>query len=188
MGRASSTSFGPRAGYGGRVPQLCQAATKRDHRVISCSTSASLIGRLGSSTFRLSAAAVSMSLTGSCFSSESAPGPFHHGIRGRSGAILGAALPSDERWSKRTCDLTSSIVPRGTSFHRSVELEFPPIAFDPARHSCHCGFPGPAELGAVNPDAVHDHSQPARQCYDRLFHPAAPGDLHRPGLEPGPFL
>jgi len=118
--------------------------------------SASLIGRLGSSTFRLSAAAVSMSLTGSCFSSESALGPFHHGIRGRSGAILGAALPSDERWSKRTCDLTSSIVPRGTSFHRSVELEFPPIAFDPARLSGRCDFPGPAELGAVNPDAVHD--------------------------------
>jgi hypothetical protein len=44
--------------------------------------SASLIGRLRSSTFRLSATAVSMSLTGSCFSSESAPGPFHHGIRG----------------------------------------------------------------------------------------------------------
>jgi hypothetical protein len=47
--------------------------------------SASLIGRLGSSTFRLSTATVSMSLTGSCFSSESAPRPFHHGIRGRSG-------------------------------------------------------------------------------------------------------
>ena len=27
--------------------------------------------------------------------------------------------------SKLTCELTSSIVPRGTSFHRSVELEFP---------------------------------------------------------------
>ena len=26
--------------------------------------------------------------------------------------------------SKRTCELTSSIVPRGTSFHRLVELEF----------------------------------------------------------------
>ena len=38
--------------------------------------------------------------------------------------------------SKRTCELTSSIVPRGTSFHRSVELEFPPIGFDPARFSC----------------------------------------------------
>ena len=30
--------------------------------------------------------------------------------------------------SKRTNELTSSIVPRGTSFHRSVELAFPPIA------------------------------------------------------------
>ena len=36
--------------------------------------SASLIGRSGSSAFGLSTAAVSMSLTGSCFSSESAPG------------------------------------------------------------------------------------------------------------------
>ena len=41
--------------------------------------SASLIGHSRSSAFRLSAAAVSMSLTGSCFSSESAPRPFHHG-------------------------------------------------------------------------------------------------------------
>ncbi len=48
---------------------------------------ASLIGRLGSSTFRLSTAAVSMSLTGSRFSSKSAPRPFHHGIRGRGGTI-----------------------------------------------------------------------------------------------------
>src|SRR5437764_5951058 len=48
---------------------------------------ASLIGRLGSSTYRLSTAALSMSPTGSCFSSESAPRPFHHGIRGRGGTI-----------------------------------------------------------------------------------------------------
>src|SRR5262245_38095164 len=39
--------------------------------------STSLIGRLRSSTFRLSATAVSMSLTGSRFSSESAPGPLY---------------------------------------------------------------------------------------------------------------
>src|SRR5664280_2073667 len=38
---------------------------------------ASLIGRLGSSTFRLSTTAVLMSLTGSRFSSESAPGPLY---------------------------------------------------------------------------------------------------------------
>jgi hypothetical protein len=30
--------------------------------------------------------------------------------------------------SKRTYELTSSIVPRGTSFHRWVDLEFSPIA------------------------------------------------------------
>src|SRR5215211_7249969 len=55
---------------------------------------ASLIGRSGSSTSRLSINAVSMSLAGSCFSSESAPRPFHHGIRRRGGTICWAALPS----------------------------------------------------------------------------------------------
>src|SRR6202163_1843408 len=98
-------------------------------------TSASLIGHLGSSTFRLSTTTVSMSRAGSCFSSESAPGPFHHGIRGRGGTIFTAALPSDDGRYKRTCELTSSIVPRGTSFHGLVELEFSPIAFGDLRLS-----------------------------------------------------
>ena len=93
---------------------------------------------------------------------------------------------SDNR-SKRTYELTSSIVPRGTSFHHSVELEFPPIAFDPVQSS-RCGsLPGPPELSAVNPDAMHDDGQPSRQRDDRLLHSAVPGDLHRPGLKPGPF-
>jgi|SRR5665213_206503 len=87
--------------------------------------------------------------------------------------------------SKRTYDLTSSVVPRGTSFHHLVELEFPPI--DPVRRSCNCGFSGPSELSAVDPYAMHDHGQPTRQGHDRLLQPAAPGDLHCPGLEPGPF-
>jgi hypothetical protein len=59
--------------------------------------SASLIGHSGSSAFRLSTTTVSMSLTGSCFSTESAPRPFHHGIRERGGTIFWATLPSDER-------------------------------------------------------------------------------------------
>src|SRR5258706_2921487 len=166
-----------------------------------------------------------MSLAGSCFSTESAPGPFHHGIRGRGGTIFWAALPSEERQdqadsrthlihrpardifpllggtfgrpcrqkngrTKRTHELTSSIVPRGTSFHCWVELWFSPVGFDPERFSCCCRglLPGPPELGAVNPDAVHDHGQPASQGHDRLFHPAAPGDLHGPRLEPAPFF
>jgi hypothetical protein len=79
-------------------PSICShsACTARpvhtDVRVMS----ASLIGRLGSSAFRLSAITVPMSLAGSCFSSESAPWPFHHGIRRRGGTIFTAALP-DER-------------------------------------------------------------------------------------------
>ena len=39
--------------------------------------SASLIGRLGSSVFRPSTTTVSMSRAGSCFTSESAPGPLY---------------------------------------------------------------------------------------------------------------
>src|SRR5450759_2923854 len=99
---------------------------------------------------------------------------------------LGRPCRQSDGRSKRTYELTSSIVPRGTSFHRWVEFEFPPIAFDPARLSSRCDLPGPAELGAINPYAVHDHCQPTRQGYNRLFQPAVPGNLHRPGLEPGP--
>ena len=127
---------------------------------------------------------------------------FEHDLFGKSVPTLGSGFEDEVEQSfrrpcrqtgdrsKRTYDLTSSIVPRGTSFHSSVEIEFPSIEFDPARCSCCCRdlFSGPAELSTVNPDAVHDHSQPACQSHDRLFHPAAPGNLHRPGLEPAPFL
>ena len=70
---------------------------RADRLIAAVHESASLIGRLGSSTFRLSTTAMSMSLTGSRFSSESAPRPFHYGIRRRGGTILWAALPSVER-------------------------------------------------------------------------------------------
>src|ERR1700756_5483610 len=85
------------------------------------SMSASLIGRSGSSTFRLS--------TLQCVDVA-------RGLALLFG--LGTkALPvwdSKTRWNnlwvdlatdggfKRTCELTSSIVPRGTSFHHAVEL------------------------------------------------------------------
>ena len=131
--------------------------------------SASLIGRSGSSAIRLSTATVWMSLTGSCFSSESAQGPSIMGFEDEVEQSLGRPCRRTDGRSKRTYDLTSSVVPRGTSFHRLVELESPPIRFDPARFSCCCGFRGPAELGAVNPDARHDHGQSARQGHDRLF-------------------
>ena len=129
---------------------------------------------------------VSMLLAGSRFSPESALRPFHHGVRERGGTIYWSALLTTDSRSERTYDLTSSIVPRGTSFHHAVELVFSPIGFDGALSCCCSLLPAPAKLGAVNPDAMQDHSQPARQCHDCLLHATAPGDLHRPGLEPGP--
>src|SRR5438094_7559055 len=56
--------------------------------------SASLIGHSGSSAFRLSTTTVSMSLTGSCFSSESAPGALPSWDSRRGGTIFRATLPS----------------------------------------------------------------------------------------------
>ena len=75
---------------------------------------------------------------------------------------------------KRTNELTSSIVPRGTSFHRVVELQCSPIVIDPERFSCRSCFLGPAKLGAVGPYAVHDHGEATCQRHDRLLHPAVP--------------
>ena len=124
---------------------------------------ASLIGRLGSSAFRPSAAAVGRYHSRARASLRIGSRPFHHGIRGRGGTIFRAALPAGEAGSSDT-ELTSSIVPRGTSFHRWVELGFPPIAIDPLRLSCRCERPGPPELRAVNPDAVQTHGQSARQA------------------------
>jgi hypothetical protein len=78
----------------GRIGKLPSAWTHRSRLESSgWSMSASLIGRLRSSGFRLSTAAVSMSITGSCFSSESAPRPFHHGVRERGGPIFTLPQP-----------------------------------------------------------------------------------------------
>jgi hypothetical protein len=90
--------------------------------------SASLIGRSGSSTFRPSTTTVSMSLAGSCFSSESAPGPSIMGFEDEAEQSLGRPCHQSNGRTKQTCELTSSIVPRGTSFRCSVDLEFSPIA------------------------------------------------------------
>src|SRR5262245_53030073 len=56
--------------------------------------SASLIDRSRSSVFRRSTALVSMSLTGSCLSSDSALRLFQDGIRERGGTIFRSAVPS----------------------------------------------------------------------------------------------
>src|SRR5262249_45878077 len=150
--------------------------------------SASLIGRLGSSTFR-----AIHQLQRRCRSRARASlrtrhqGPSIMGFEDEVEQSYGRPCRHCNGRFKPTYELTSSIVPRGTSFHRWVDLRSSPILFDFVRFSRRGDLPGPPELGAINPDAVHDHRQPTRQCHDRLFHPPMPGDLHRPGPEPGPF-
>src|SRR3974390_34662 len=149
------------------------------------SISASLIGRSGSSAFKLS----TTSVVGVA-----------HGLALLFG-IGTEALPLWDPRMRRTnlrgglteaepggqYDLTSSIVPRGTSSHHVVERVFLPIAVG-CLLSCGYGLlPDPAELGAINPNAVHDHGQPARQRHNRFLHATAFGDLHCPTLQPRPF-
>ncbi len=99
--------------------------------------SASLIGRLGSSSFRLSATAVSR-----CHSRARASlrnrhqGPSTMGFEDEAEQSIPRPYRQSDGRSKQTCELTSSIVPRGTSFNCRVELEFLPIGFDPVQSSC----------------------------------------------------
>src|SRR5450631_2641110 len=81
-------------------------------------------------------------------------GPSTMGFENEAEQSIGRPYRQCNGRSKRTNELTSSIVPRGTSFHRSVELECSPISCDTEPLSC-CGclFLGPAELGAINPNA-----------------------------------
>ena len=112
------------------------------HHAVELECPPSLIGRLGSSTFRLSTTTVSMSLTGSCFSSESALRPFHHGIRRRGGTIYWTALPSVER--QDPSDIANSPHPSSREGHHSTTRwsssfllsECDPVRFHAAAAAC----------------------------------------------------
>src|SRR3974377_515138 len=121
--------------------------------------SASLIGRLGSSAFRLST---------------------YSGVDVAHGLVLlfgigTKALPSWVSRTRRNNFLGGLAVRsrqvqsymRTPLIHRPardiipplVELKCPPIGFNLAGSSycCHGVFSGPTDLGAVDPDGVHDH-------------------------------
>ncbi|MBP2444200.1 hypothetical protein JOH51_001639 [Rhizobium leguminosarum] len=46
----------------------------------------------------------------------------------------------------------------------------------------------PAELTAIRPYSMHDDSQPTGESDSCFLPPPTPGDIHRPGLQPGPLL
>ena len=67
---------------------------------------------------------------------------------GRVSAATGNGEFLGDGRSKRTCELTSSIVPRGTPYHHAVELEFPPIGFEaPASWFAACGMNSTRQRG-----------------------------------------
>src|SRR5215813_3821213 len=75
-------------GGNGRFWHFCDITRRRRHVRFSNRP-------FGVKRFQTTHTTVSMSLAGSCFSSESAPRPFHHGIRRQGGTIFRAALPSN---------------------------------------------------------------------------------------------
>ena len=97
--------------------------------------------------FRLSTAAVSMSLAGSRFSSDSAPGPSIMGFEDEVEQSFGRPCQTNGRF-KRTYELTSSIVPRGTLFHHAVELECSPVRLDTVQ-LCHAATASRVQRNSV---------------------------------------
>src|SRR3984893_4075028 len=88
--------------------------------------SASLIGHSGSSAFRLSTnSSVDVAHGLALLFGIGTRGPSIMGFEDEVAQSIGRPCRQTNGRSKRTCELTSSIVPRGTSFHRSVELECP---------------------------------------------------------------
>jgi hypothetical protein len=77
----------------------------------------------GVKRFGLSTCAVSMSLTGSRFSSDSALRPFQYGIRRRGGTIFWSTLPSDGRQVQ--ADIRTHLI------HRPARDIIPPLGGAP---------------------------------------------------------
>ena len=141
--------------------------------------SASLIGRLGSSTFRLFTAAVSIVahrlvlLFG--IGAKALPS---WDSKTRRNNLLGGLTVSVTAGPSR---LTNSPHPSSREGHHSTagwSSSF--LLSDVILYGLH------AAAGACS--RVQRNSVPSTQGHDRLFNPAAPGNLHRPGLEPAPFL
>jgi len=138
---------------------MSACGTKRTCRLRSA-MSASLIGRLRSSAFRLSTTAASASLAGSCFSSESAQGPSSMGSEDKVEQSLGRPCPMTGPSGHANSPHPSSREGRHSTAWWSSK--YPPIAFDPERTSYRCSSSGPSELAAISPDAVHNDGQASR--------------------------
>jgi DNA-binding transcriptional LysR family regulator len=100
--------------------------------------------------------------------------PFHYGIRRRGGTIFSAALPSDRRRSKPTCELTSSIALAASLIADQVDLVLT-LAPSPKKHAAIMAV-GKQTLCAL---MVADHPLAGHKelrLHDCLSYPLALGD------------
>jgi len=128
--RSSSPMFATMGAKRPRGPFLSQSARGRCLEAMS----ASLIGHSGSSAFQtIHHYSVDVAHGLALLFGIGTRGPSIMGFEDEVEQSFGRPCRQTNGRSKRTCELTSSIVPRGTSFHRSVELECPSIGLDAAR-------------------------------------------------------
>src|SRR5262249_7138354 len=102
---------------------ISKKRTSRDVR----SMSASLIGRLGQALSGYPPTPVRCRSRARASLRTWHKGPSIMGFEDEVEQSFGRPCRQCNGRLKRTCELTSSIVPRGTSFHRWVDLRFSPI-------------------------------------------------------------
>jgi len=114
---------------------------------------------------------------GIVFPSESAPRHFHMGFDGRGGTNFGAGLQSYRSRSKRTYELTSSIVRRASSTAR-WRASVSHIAFD-SDGLCRARDSWSSGILWCRQNPMRAISRPtARPAQRSPFHPTVPGDRH----------
>ena len=162
-------------GFNSRPDTLVQDRTPQPHRFLLQRTAGPYIGvKRFQTIYHYSV----MLLAGSCFSSVSAPRPFHHGIRRRGGTICAAALPSDRRQVQ--ADMRTHLIHRPARTFSTTRWSSIFLLLDLILHGFHAA--------AVAFSRVHRNSVPSTRCGagSRLadepglrspFHAAAPCDL-----------
>src|ERR1700726_3792510 len=107
-----------------------------------------------------------------------------HGISRKRRNNLTRVLIAVERSTQES--KANSSHPSSREGHRCAGLSL--RQFGVRRSDCRRHFPCPAELGSITPHAMHNHGEPSCQCDDGFFLPPTLGNVHRPCLQPRPFL
>src|ERR1700730_16879253 len=104
--------------------------------------------------------------------------PPHDGVRGRWRFNVAIAVALSDARTK-SVELTIAIVPAGTSF--------PAVSRNSVMPSLGSNLLRPVELGSIDPHAMQNNRELARDRNLGLAEPIALGEPHPPSLHGGPF-